>query len=241
MFIHARTILFVLACAGLAACATPSPPAGDEDARRTGGSGVAYREGNVRIIKYSAPRVDLKGAPRLGSPAARIGIIEFSNYQCPYCRHFHQQQFARIRKEYIDTGLVQFMHRDLPLKMHPHAVPAAVAARCARAQGRFWDMHDALLDNQGRLGPELYAKLAREMKLDEVKFSACLGEPVHEQGIARDLFVAKRLGFSGTPSFLIGTIEDDTLTVVREARGAPAFELFAQEIEKLRQSGPRAP
>jgi protein-disulfide isomerase len=134
---------------------------------------------------------------------------------------------------------VQFIHRDLPLKMHPHSVPAAVAARCARAQGRFWDMHDALLDNQGRLGPELYVKLAREMKLDEVKFSACLGEPVHEQGIARDLFMAKRLGFSGTPSFLIGTIEGDTLTVAREARGAPAFEIFAQEIEKLRQSPSR--
>ena len=233
MFIYARTILFVLACAGLAACATPPP--GDEDARRTGGSGVTYREGNVRIIKYSAPRVDLKGAPRLGSSAARIGIVEFSDYQCLYCRDFHRKQFARIRQEYIDTGLVQFIHRDLPLKMHPHSVPAAVAARCARAQGRFWDMHGALFDNQGRLGADLYAKLARQLKLDEAKFSACLDDRTQGQAIARDLSVAKRLGLTGTPSFLIGTIEGDTLTVAREARGAPAFEMFAQEIEKLGQ------
>ncbi len=238
MLIYSHAILVVLACAGLAACAAPapSPDAGAEDTRRTDASGVTYRDGTVRIIEYSAPRVDLKGAPRLGSSTAKIGIVEYSDYQCLYCRDFHRKQFARIRQEYIDTGLVQFIHRDLPLDMHRHAVTAAVAARCARAQGRFWDMHDALLDNQGRLGPELYAKLAREMKLDELKFSACLGEPVHEQDIARDLFMAKRLGFSGTPSFLIGTIEGDTLTVAREARGAPAFEIFAQEIEKLRQS-----
>lgn len=237
MFIYSRAILFLLACAGLAACATP--PAGDEDTRRAGGSGVAYREGNVRIIEHSAPRVGLKGPPRLGSSTAKIGIVEYSDYQCLYCRDFHRKQFARIRQEYIDTGLVQFIHRDLPLKMHRHSVPAAVAARCARAQGRFWDMHDALFDNQGRLGADLYAKLAGQLQLDEAKFSACLREPMHEQDIARDLFMAKRLGFSGTPSFLIGTIEDDTLTVVREARGAPPFDMFAQEIEKLRQSPSR--
>src|SRR3989344_1997983 len=237
MFTYSRTIIFVLVCVGLAACAAPapSPDAGAEDARRADASGVTYRDGTVRIIEYSAPRVDLKGAPRLGSPAARIGIVEFSDYQCLYCRDFHRKQFMRIRQEYIDTGLVQFIPRALPLKMHPHAVTAAVAARCARAQGRFWDMHDALFDNQGRLGADLYAKLARQLKLDEAKFSACLDARTQSQAIARDLSVAKRLGFTGTPSFLIGTIEGDTLTVAREARGAMEFEMFARDIEKLRQ------
>lgn len=241
MFIYSRAILFLLACIGLAACAAPapSPDVGTKDTRRTDTSGVAYREGNVRIIEHAAPRVDLKGAPRLGSSTAKIGIVEYSDYQCLYCRDFHRKQFARIRQEYIDTGLVQFIHRDLPLDMHRHAVTAAVAARCARVQGRFWDMHDALFDNQGRLGADLYPMLARQLKLDEAKFSACLDDRTQGQAIARDLIVARHLGFTGTPSFLIGTIEGDTLTVAREARGAPAFEMFAQEIEKLRQSPSR--
>ena len=119
--------------------------------------------------------------------------------------------------------------------MFAQSVPAAVTARCAGAQGRYWEMHDALFDNQGRLGAELYAKLARQLKLDEAKFSACIEDRAHGEAIVRDLATAQRLGFTGTPSFLIGTIEGDALTVVREARGAPAFEMFAQEIEKLRQ------
>ncbi|BAV32624.1 thioredoxin [Sulfuricaulis limicola] len=180
-------------------------------------------------------RVNVEDDPRLGSRAAKIAIVEFSDYQCLYCQDFNRRQFVQIKKEYIDTGVVQFIHKDLPLRMHRHAVPAAMAARCAGAQGRFWDMHDALFAHQDRLGQDLYPELARQLDLDVAKFSTCLESQDHGQGIGQDVGVARMLGFTGTPSFLIGKIEGDMLTVVRRSRGALTFEAFAQEIEQLRQ------
>lgn len=245
MFILARVLFPVLISIGLAACAgsapSPDPAAGVDTGRSSHSSGVAYRDRPIRVIESTPPQVNVKDDPRLGSAAAKIGIVEFSDYQCLYCRDFHRQQFAQIKKEYIDTGVVQFIHKDLPLRMHPQAVPAANAAHCAGTQGRFWDMHDALFVHQGRLGQKLYPELARQLKLDAAKFSACLESQIHVEGIERDAGAARRLGLTGTPSFLIGTIEGDMLTVVRQSRGAPEFAVFAQEIEKLRQSWAAVP
>lgn len=245
MFISTRAPIVILLCLGLAACAgSASPPettAGMDTGRSSHSSGIAYRDRPIRVIESAPPQVSVKDDPRLGSATAKIGIVEFSDYQCFYCRDFHRKQFAQIRKEYIDTGAVQFIYKDMPLRMHPQAVPAAMAAHCAGAQDRFWDMHDALFAHQGRLGRNLYPELARQLKLDEAKFNACLESQVFGEGIERDIGAARRLGLSGTPSFLIGTIEGDTLTVVRQSRGAPSFEVFAQEIEKLRQPPIAAP
>ena len=166
-----------------------------------------------------------------------IGIVEFSDYQCPYCRGFHDRVFPKLKKEYVDTGIAQFIHKDLPLKsIHPQALPAALAASCAGLQKRFWPMHAALYANNGRLTSALYPQLVRELGLDEAKFMACLGDASREQAVMRDVVEARGLGITGTPSFVIGKIQGDVLTVVRVARGAPSFEDFAQEIEKLRKT-----
>lgn len=239
MFIFSRAVMSILVCTGLAACAgptsTPDPAAGVDTGRSSRSSGVAYGDRPIRVIENVPVQVNVKDNPRLGSATAKIGIVEFSDYQCFYCRDFHHKQFAQLKKEYIDTGVVQFIHKDLPLRMHAQAMPAAMAARCAGTQGRFWDMHDVLFANQGRLGQKLYTELAHQLNLDKVKFNACLESQAYDQGIGQDVGTARRLGLAGTPSFLIGTIEGDVLTVVRQSRGAPAFEVFAQEIEKLRQ------
>lgn len=237
MFIFSRAVFPALICIGLTACAGSAPstvPAADGGGRSSRSSGIAYRETPVRVVENAPPQVSVKDDPRLGSVTAKIGIVEFSDYQCFYCRDFHRQQFAQIKKKYIDTGVVQFIHKDLPLRIHAQAFPAAVAAHCAGAQGRFWDMHDALFAHQGRLGQGLYPELARQLNLDAVKFSACLDGQAHNQGIGQDVSTARMLGLTGTPSFLIGKLEGDTLTVTRQSRGAPDFDVFAQEIEKLR-------
>jgi protein-disulfide isomerase len=245
MLIFSRAVFPALICIGLAACAGPAPAPdasiGADTGRSSHSSGIAYRDRPIRVIESAPPQVQVKGDPRLGSATARIGIVEFSDYQCFYCRNFHQKQFAQIRKEYIDTGVVQFVHKDLPLRTHAQAVPAALAAHCAGAQGRFWDMHDALFVHQGRLGQNLYAELARQMNLDETKFNTCLESQAYVQSIGQDVGAARRLGLTGTPSFLIGTIEGDVLTIVRQSRGAPEFAVFVQEIEKLRQPPAVAP
>ena len=238
MFIRARVLFPVLIYIGLAACASPTPSsdpaAGTDEGRSSHSSGIAYRDRPIRVIESTPLQVSVKDDPRLGSASAKIGIVEFSDYQCFYCRDFHQKQFAQIKKKYIDTGVAQFIHKDLPLRMHPQALPAAMAAHCAGAQDRFWDMHNALFAHQGRLGQNLYPELAHQLNLDEAKFNACLESQAPGQGIGQDIGTARRLGFTGTPSFLIGKIEGDMLLVSRQSRGAPDFQVFAQEIEKLR-------
>lgn len=233
-----RTVIVMMVCIGLAACAGPAPvpdaSTGADKGRSSHSSGVAYRDTPVLAIKAAPARVSIKGDPRLGSAAARIGIVGFSDYQCLHCEIFHRGQFAQIRKEYVDTGVAQFIHKDLPLRIHAHAISAAMAAHCADAQGRFWDMHDALFAHQVRLGQSLYAELARQLGLDTAKFSDCLENRIPGDGIARDAGIARKFGFNGTPSFLIGIIEGDMLIVKHQSRGAPDFGVFAQEIEKLR-------
>jgi protein-disulfide isomerase len=239
------TIFLMVATVLLSACTTPKPaPASaselataDTRQRSSKSSGIAYQEGAVSIARIAPPMVSLAGAHRMGSAQAKIGIVEFSDYQCPYCRGFHDQVFPRLKKEYVDTGIAQFIHKDLPLKsIHPQALPAALAASCAGAQQRFWPMHEALYANNGRLAPTLYPQLGRELGLDEAKFTACLRDASRVQVVMRDVVEARGLGITGTPSFLIGKIQGDVLTVVRMAKGAASFEDFAQEIEKLRKT-----
>ncbi|GEM_PF-1112198 len=239
------TIFLVAATILLGACTTPTPapasasePATAETRQRSSkSSGIAYQESAVSIASIAPPMVDLAGVHRMGSAQATIGIVEFSDYQCPYCRGFHDQVFPRLKKEYVDTGIAQFIHKDLPLKsIHPQALPAALAAGCAGAQQRFWPMYEALYVNNGRLAPELYPQLGRELGLDDAKFTACLGDASRKQAIMRDVVEARGLGITGTPSFVIGKIQGDVLIVVRMAKGAASFEDFAQEIEKLRKT-----
>ena len=239
------TIFLVVATILLGACTTPTPapasasePASAESGQRNAqASGIASRDSAVSIVRMTPPTVVLAGSHRIGSSRATVAVVEFSDYQCPYCREFHDRIYPRLKKEYVETGMVQFVHKDLPLKsIHPQALPAALAASCAGLQKHFWPMHDALYANHGTLSPELYPKLAREFGLDEAKFSACLADPAREQFVMRDVAEARGLGITGTPSFVIGKIQGDVLTVVRVARGAPSFEDFAQEIEKLRKT-----
>ena len=102
----------------------------------------------------------------LGNMDARILIIEFSDLQCSYCARHASQTLPELRRNYIDTGKIRYTVRDLPLPMHRHAVPAAVAARCAGEQGKFWEMRQAIYLARGRLDQEPYAKIASELGLD---------------------------------------------------------------------------
>lgn len=239
------TLLLVMAAMLPSACTTSKPvpaSAGElavanapyKSARYSGG---AYQDSPVVVARNAPPVIGLAGAPRMGSAQARIGIVEFSDYQCPYCRGFHDQVFPRLKKEYVDTGIAQFIHKDLPLRsIHPQALPAALAASCAGAQQRFWPMHEALYANSGRLVTALYPQLGREIGLDEAKFTACLGDVSRQQVIMRDVAEARGLGITGTPSFVIGRIQGDVLIAASMAKGAASFDAFAQQIDELRKT-----
>jgi protein-disulfide isomerase len=239
-------IILIAVAMLLGACTTPAPapvtvrePAPAETGQRNAqASGIASRDSAVSIVRMTPPTVVLAGSHRTGSSLATVAVVEFSDYQCPYCREFHDRIYPLLKKEYVETGKVQFVHKDLPLKsIHPQALPAALAASCAGLQKHFWPMHDALYANPGALSPELYLKLAHEFGLDASRFRACLADPAREQFVMRDTAEAQRLGINGTPSFVFGRIEGDELSVAHLSRGAPSYEAFVQIIDKLLEPG----
>src|SRR5207249_4237126 len=111
-------------------------------------------------------------APSIGRSDAPVVMVEFTDYQCPFCQRFHMTAFNDLKREYIDTGKIRYVSRDLPLPMHPHAMSAANAARCAGEQNRekFWEMRHRLIVNANQLGTDKYTALADELKLDRAAY-----------------------------------------------------------------------
>jgi protein-disulfide isomerase len=166
----------------------------------------------------------------LGRSDSPVVIVEYTDYQCGYCSLFHTRTYPEIRKNFIDTGTARFVKRDLALDFHPNALKAAQAARCAGDQGKFWEMHDILSANPDSLGPEAYAKYARDISLDSVAFKACIESDKHVTDIRESGKGAAAIGINGTPSFVVGTVKGDTLGGIRIV-GAQPFAVFEEVIK----------
>jgi protein-disulfide isomerase len=173
--------------------------------------------------------------PVIGSQDAAITIIEFSDFQCPFCARFHIQTLPIIMDEYINEGKVKLVFRDFPIQsIHPNAVPASVAAECANEQEKFKEMHDILFErqkewsNQETSGAiELFNQYAREMELKEEQFESCLTSAKYVEEIQKDLNDGRTYGITGTPGFFIG---NDEIGFV-ELKGAQPFESFKKVID----------
>jgi protein-disulfide isomerase len=157
----------------------------------------------------------------LGSEDAPLTLIEFSDYQCSFCRQFHRSTFAELRARYIDTGKVRFISRDLPLGTHPDAVRAAEAVRCAGEQGRYWEMRDALLTGQAGLGREAVGIYAQQLSLEMAGFNACVDTGRYSADIQREIAEAAVLAVNATPTFVIGKSEQGVLEGVRVSGAQP--------------------
>lgn len=174
----------------------------------------------------------------LGRPDAPVTIVEYSDLQCPYCARHAAQTFPELRRNYVDTGKVRYVARDLPLAMHAYAVPAAVAARCAGEQGRFWEFRDALFMARGRFGDEPYAAMARESGLDVERFEACRRDGRQAANAAADAQRAREQGIASTPAFVIGRTVSGELSGEKVV-GAKPYAVFARKIEALLSEAPR--
>ena len=187
----------------------------------------------------AAPRADervkvsLGTAPSLGRSDAPIVMLEFTDYQCPFCQRFHLSTFEEVKKQYVDTGKVRYVSRDLPLPMHPNAMSAANAARCAGEQNKdkFWEMRHRLIQNASQLGAEKYAALADELKLDRSGFKACLAADKYKPQIEKDRTDAGLAGSGGTPSFVIGRAIGDAVDGVKVV-GAQPFGVFDAKLKE---------
>ncbi len=177
------------------------------------------------VVELSQPsaRVEVADAERLGSEKAPVQIIEFADYECPYCQKVNDD-LRRLREQFGDQ--VSLVFKDFPLPSHPLAARAAEAARCAGAQGKFWEFHDALFQNKRLQTSELKLQ-ARTLKLDTASFDKCLDGGEQIAVVKKDAQEARRLGLEGTPSFFInghfmsGSIGYEKLrgTVLQELSG----------------------
>ncbi len=170
-----------------------------------------------------------------GKTDAPLTLIEYSDFTCGYCLKFFKETLPKLQATYIDTGKVRFVYRDYPRADRGVGVEAAVAARCAGAQGRYWAMHDRLFGEGGRLDSGSFKSAAKSMGLDQAEFGKCFDERRHLESIFQDRREANRWGFHGTPGFiLMQTVEGPTEKIPAVAiPGAFPFDAFAEEIDRM--------
>ncbi len=169
----------------------------------------------------------------IGRADAPVTIVEFNDLQCPSCKKFHSDTYAELKKTYIDTGKVRFVSRDLPIeRMHPYALKAAEAARCAGDQNKFWEYRNALFSDGRPLDDEVLKKSAEGLSLDIKAFQACLDSEKYKADVQKDAQEAVQLQITATPTFVLAKSTKDKLDGIR-LTGAQPFAAFQSTIESL--------
>ena len=172
----------------------------------------------------------------LGKKDAPVTIIEFSDFQCPFCRKFAEDTLPQLKKEYVDTGKARLVYRDFPLAFHPGAIPAAQGAECAKEQGKFWQMHDTIFTEQAKQGSGTVQFTADDVKkwavqagVNATKFNQCLDSGKYKQEVEKDMADGTAAGVSGTPATFVNG---------RAVIGAQPFSAFKAIIdEELKKAG----
>jgi protein-disulfide isomerase len=168
----------------------------------------------------------------IGRADAPVTLVEFADFQCPFCKKFHTDAYSELKKNYIDTGKVRFVSRDLPLEFHPFALKAAEAARCAGDQQKYWELRDALYSNAAPPNDEVITKAVEALLLDKSAFQSCLASEKYKADVQKDATEAAALQISGTPTFVLAKTAKDKLDGVRIV-GAQPFVTFRNAVEGL--------
>ena len=171
----------------------------------------------------SAIDVSVDDDPVLGNEDALVTIVEFSDFQCPFCKKANDEALSLVKENYVKTGKVKLVFRDFPLEFHPEAEVAALAAECADEQGKFWEYHDVLFANQDSLGDANYKVWAEELGLDTEQFNDCYKSLKYLDEVRSDLVDGQKYGVSGTPAFFVDG---------RLISGAQPYSVFKQGDRK---------
>jgi protein-disulfide isomerase len=201
-------------------------------ARVSAAADAAADRGGAALVQLRLP----SGEPALGHSNAPLTMVEFTDYQCPYCRRFQAEEWPKLKHDYIDTGKLRFIARDLPLEIHASAGPASEAAHCAGEQGRFWAMHAALLAGAADFASGGIERRASALGLDRTRFDACLKAQRYAQAIEAHVREADAAGIDGTPGFVIGRVVHGELEGVR-VEGAMPYEQFDALLRELLAAG----
>ena len=188
---------------------------------------------NLTTFDLSFSTLITKDTPLKGDPLAPITIIEFGDFQCPNCGKFARDTSPQIEEAYVNSGQVNMAFKHSTV-VGPDSAFAAMASQCANEQGKFWEFHDALYDNQGAANSGWVKKdnlknLASDLGLDRNEFDSCLDENRFLSLVNDDLAMARELGFDGTPAFLIISNEDTTAVAIT---GAQPFSTFQKVLDE---------
>jgi len=174
-----------------------------------------------------------KEYPVLGDGSADVAIVEFSDFECPYCLRHYRNTVPLLNQKYIDSGKVKYVFVDFPLSFHANAAPAALAGACAHQQGAFWKMRESLFENQHSLSAPTFQKIADDLHLNANKFNACLKDPKSLAQIQAQAQLGESLGVQGTPAFLVGKIRDGKLVDGELISGAQPMTRFESVLDPL--------
>jgi protein-disulfide isomerase len=189
---------------------------------------------------YSAKDVNLNltvDEPQIvGNRNASVVLVEFADYECPYCRQFAKDTMKQIEHDYIDTGRIGFVFHDFPIESsHPHAFSAALAALCAGEQGHLWEMNHKLLAESSLLARDDLFRDAETMKLDMTKFSGCFADEKTATRLRQGMREASELGIDGTPMFIVGIRKPGSNTIkgLRMIEGGYPYGVFKATLDML--------
>lgn len=189
-------------------------------------------------VKHELPvppqPISLEGAALIGDSTAKAVMVEFSDFECPFCGKFSTDVLPALRSRYVESHRLVLAFRSMPLRIHPHAEAAAIAAICAGRQQEFGPFHDLLFSNQKALDAASLRKYAHEIQLDQAAYESCVTTGGGAQ-LKADRELAASLGITATPTFLIGTLTNGGRQVIvrKTLLGNMAVGEFVSAIDEM--------
>ncbi len=199
-------------------------------------SSQRQRRSPIRDVNVTLSIVD---DPYKGETDAQVTMVEFSDYQCPFCSRHTRNVLPQLEKNYVETGKVKYVLRDFPLSFHKQAPKAHEAAHCAGEQGKYWEMHAQLFANQKALQLEKLPKHATTAGVSDLTaFQECLDSGKYEKRVNLSMAEGNKLGIRGTPTFAVGVTEaNGTVKALKIVRGAQSYTVFQKIIDDLLATG----
>ena len=198
-------------------------------------AGAGASAGAVPVGEGAQP-LSIAGRPSKGNPRAKVTLVEYSDYQCPYCGQYVAEVAPQIDRDYIKTNKINYIFKNYPIaQLHPASLKAHVAAACAGDQGHYWEMHDRLFADQRNFNLDRFVEHASALKLDLVAFRACAESPMHETMIREDVAEAESGGVRGTPVFVLAVTDPKGRAIIpaRVIIGAQPFAAFKEAIDAM--------